>query len=222
MLYRPPPDLINDPATSTLVPHQPDSRMVIDNALIMPFDLSTLPTNVCMVLWDNGKGFIERNDSAFVRTNFSDPTPYMSYLNSAISILATQTPPIALDQAKQIKLDLCFDLYTAKRTAPITASVLVNFALTPHVWDASDAMTAMMQYWIGRDPTFTSATYWPVTLTPLDSPTPISIGSDLAFITDGIADRTKSLNNTLRSKQAAINALSTIADVVTYNVTAGW
>jgi hypothetical protein len=115
--------------------------MAIDNAVASPFDLSALPSYVRLVVWDNGKGFIERNDTPGVRSNFSDPTPYVPFVNSFITVLSLATPPIILDQAKSIKSDLVDDLFSVKSQAPITVVVSAG----SYTWDASAEGANAMQ-----------------------------------------------------------------------------
>jgi hypothetical protein len=58
---------------------------------------------------------------------------------------------------------------------------------------------------------------------PIGATTPINLTmNDLTGIMTGISTRRQTLLNTHNSKQAAVNALSTVAAVIAFSVTAGW
>jgi len=62
-----------------------------------------------------------------------------------------------------------------------------------------------------------------ITWQPIGSPDPIALpGSELSGALGGIVTRRNALNNNRVDKQAAINALSTIAAVTAYDATTGW
>jgi hypothetical protein len=58
---------------------------------------------------------------------------------------------------------------------------------------------------------------------PIGATAPLNLTmADMTSIMSGIAVRRQSLLNTRETKRAAINALTTIAAVIVYDVTAGW
>ena len=201
----------------------PAQQMVcIDNAFATPIE-SSLPSNIALVLWDNGKGFIERNDAAAIRENFSNPAPYKSYIDAAITIFADADPPISLTHAKSIKSDLVNDLFNAKRQAPIT----IDFGGgETHTWDATDAavaaMTAALTPWIcasinAGDPIETT---FPVM--PFGSTTPYALTSGgMNFIFAGITARREQLAQIRANKLAAISAIYYMSGVIAFDTTTG-
>lgn len=86
----------------------------------------------------------------------------------------------------------------------------------PHVTYATLAFTAL---------TFTALTpnVTAIPITPTDSATPLNL-SVLETITllNGIATRRQNLHTIRVNKQSAVNALTTLPDVINYDVTAGW
>ena len=302
-----------------------ENLVVIDNAAI-EIDCSALPANVAAIVWQDELGKIEYNDRPAMRTDFTDPSPYIPYLNSWM--LVAQTPPLQLPQAKKVKADLVDALYNYKRRLPYSYgwiydandkavmymnSTLLNKLAETEPGGLLSAINGAFASLVDQlNPIYTSinanayhfdnsmvavdgwslsnAQNWGgVTLNPqpkttggtgvsglalhthpysgmygglaIPIPGPGSAGtyrmSQSSYVTDvtvaftpetamvawqplnsasivaisvddfndalsGILSRRNTLNNNRRTKQTAINALSTIPAVVAYDVTTGW
>lgn len=110
--------------------------MSVDNAVVNDLDVSSLPGNVEMVLWDGMAGEVESNIGPAIRTPFTDPAPYQPVLNSFLGLL----PNVTVLQARQIKQQLVEAIYAARRLTPIRITV----GSGTFYWDARDeALTAM-------------------------------------------------------------------------------
>jgi hypothetical protein len=94
-----------------------ESLVIIDNA-VATIDVSSLPTNVEIVVYQEIDGKIEYNDRPSLRLPFTDPSPYQSLLNAWITNQATVTPALQLAQAKQVKNDLVEGIFHHKRRLP--------------------------------------------------------------------------------------------------------
>jgi hypothetical protein len=291
-----------------------ESMIVIDNA-DLHLDCSSLPANVEIVVYQEIEGKVEYNDRPSVRTRFTDPSPYQTLLNSWMTAAAALAPPLQLDQAKQIKIDLVEAIFHHKRRLPFISGpwqydardesvanleVLIrgtstvgssssglianiNVALSTITgqinsvhsnitsWSGSmntnfsqmnfltsnaaniDMLGCINAYIIGgatvtisgsgsspgpgpgsgaaqiagasvSGSVTTDLTYaGNITMMPLNATTPQTIAaSTVNTAIQGIASRRNTLNNDRLTKEVAINALTTIAQVVAYDATAGW
>ena len=111
-----------------------ENLVVIDNAAI-EINCSALPANVAMIVWHDDIGKIEYNDRPAMRTDFTDPSPYIPFLNAWMTAFSTQVPPLQLPQAKKVKTDLVEALYDYKRREPYTYG---------WVYDANDEAVMFM------------------------------------------------------------------------------
>jgi hypothetical protein len=111
-------------------------NMCIDNCSLSALDLSSIDPTIRMVQWQENAGRIERKTGPALREVFLDPIPYLPSFDLFITTLNGQAPPITLDQAKKIKIDLNRAIFDAKRQAPIE--------YLAKTWDATDdEVTAM-------------------------------------------------------------------------------
>lgn len=122
----------------------PNNAMAVDNQLCMGMDLSSIPSDIFMVQWREGKGEIERGDGTNgtpsplyegigngLREIFIDVTPYAPLFQQFL----TRVPNLTLPQAKKIQIDLIGVIFDSKRQAPFHYTV----AAGDYYWDASDA-----------------------------------------------------------------------------------
>jgi hypothetical protein len=110
----------------------------VDNASVAGvMDFSSLPANLWMIHWIDGKGEIEYQTAAGdnlngLREEFFDVIPYASFFQQFLSHL----PDLTLAQAKKVQVDLIATIYGTKRQAP--------YSYLSHMWDATDGVTAAM------------------------------------------------------------------------------
>lgn len=108
----------------------PNNVVTVDDAP-MTVDCSALAKNIWLVDWGGTSGTILYSDRVGVRVTFSDPSPYLSYVNAWM--LAAQTPstkelgtpspqPITVAQAQSVKAPLIDVLFNLKRQAPIATA----------------------------------------------------------------------------------------------------
>jgi hypothetical protein len=104
-------------------------------------DCSSVPANIYMIRWwgTNGEILYNHADRLPVREKFIDITPYVPLFNQWMSIANSSppspSPPIALPQAKTVKIDMLNALFDSKRQAPYHYPV----ASGDYWWDATDA-----------------------------------------------------------------------------------
>jgi hypothetical protein len=107
----------------------------VDNASVNGMDFSSLPTDLWMVHWIDGKGELENqvdpltNDNG-LRTTFIDVTPYASLFQQFLALV----PMLTLGQAQQVQTDLIKQIFESKRQDPFHYPV----AAGDYSWDASD------------------------------------------------------------------------------------
>jgi hypothetical protein len=191
-----------------------------ENALVLAqMDFSSLPTDIWMVQWIDGKGEIEYQDAEGnnlngLRENFIDLTPWIPFFQQFMTFL----PGITLEQAQKIQIELIAELYENKRQLPF------HFAVTAgdFSWEATDAaLTAMSAATIPA----LLANFWNGTtsFTPVGQGTPVALTVfDMSDIMAGIMSRRASLETTKFNKTAEVNALTSISAVIAYDVTTGW
>jgi hypothetical protein len=107
----------------------------VDNASVADMDFSTLPADVWMVHWIDGKGELERQVDATTNDNglrepFIDVVPYAPFFQQFL----TKLPMLTLVQAKKVQIDLIKQIFESKRQAPYHYPV----ASGDYSWDASD------------------------------------------------------------------------------------
>lgn len=108
----------------------------VDNAGVRGLDFSTLPPDVWMVQWTDGKGEIERQDADGknlngLREDFIDIIPYAPFFQQFLTLL----PGLTLPQAKKVQIELIEEVYNSKRQAPFHYPI----AAGDYWWDATDA-----------------------------------------------------------------------------------
>lgn len=110
--------------------------MCVDNVNVTAMDFSSLPGNVAIIQWREGRGEIEQTTGAPLRTIFQDVTPYCQLFQQFMTRLSGLT----LAQAQQIQTDLLSMLYDNKRQLPFSFNVAAgNFS-----WSTVDADIAAM------------------------------------------------------------------------------
>jgi hypothetical protein len=122
----------------------------VDNAFVPGgMDFSSLPRDLWMVHWIDGKGEIEYQDPDGVNPNgvpgvnlnglrekFYDVTPYVPFFQQFLELL----PDVTLDQAQRVQVDLIKLLFESKRQLPLSQTV----SGTSYWWPADDSsITAM-------------------------------------------------------------------------------
>lgn len=110
--------------------------MCVDNVNVSGMDFSSLPGDVQMIQWREGRGEIEYTSGPALRTVFYDVTPYTALFQQFMTLLSG----ITLAQAQQIQTDLIALLYDSKRQLPF------NYTLSAgnYNWSALDADVAAM------------------------------------------------------------------------------
>jgi hypothetical protein len=117
----------------------------VDNAFVRDgMDFSSLPPDLWMVHWTDGKGEIEYQDPNGINPNglpgtnlnglretFFDVSPYAQFFQQFLTLL----PGLTLDQAKKVQVDLIKQLFESKRQTPIEQSVTAG----DYWWDADDS-----------------------------------------------------------------------------------
>jgi hypothetical protein len=93
--------------------------MGVDNASVNTMDFSSLPANVQMVQWRDGRGEVEYTTGPALHTTFTDVTPYCALFQQFMTLL----PGLTLAQAQQLQIALCYLLYNNKRQTPINYTV---------------------------------------------------------------------------------------------------
>jgi hypothetical protein len=110
----------------------PNNIVTVDDAP-MTVDLSDVAKNIWLVDWSGKDGTILYNDRLGVRNTFSDPSPYLFFVNrwmiaaqllnpAVTQSLPTEAVPISLGQAKAVKSALVPALFNLKRQAPIATA----------------------------------------------------------------------------------------------------
>jgi hypothetical protein len=115
-----------------------DNYMFVDD-IYADMDTSALATNIVRVQWRETVGYIYLT-TATLQQKITDPSPYQSFLNTWATARLTATPPLALAEAQQIKLELIDYLYDIKRQAPYAYTV----AAGAYHWEATDGALANM------------------------------------------------------------------------------
>jgi hypothetical protein len=124
----------------------------VDNAFVRDgMDFSTLPPNLWMIHWIDGKGEIEYQDLSQtnpngvpgvnlngLRENFTDVTPYAKFFQQFLTLLQAQG--LTLTQAQKVQTDLIQTLYDSKRQLPFPYTV----AAGDFTWPADDGSIATM------------------------------------------------------------------------------
>jgi hypothetical protein len=272
--------------------------MLVDNINANGVNCSSLPSNVYMVEWREGRGEVETTTAPGLRTTFTDVSPYTVMFQNFMTIQEANGS-LSLAQAQLIQNNLIACLYDDKRQAP--------YAYTPsggtsQQWSAHDSVVAAMSLMVlggtgggatginslvsqinamidsinansaqfnvmnsnlgyampllrstaqtilgtgsavvpqaaspgtdGRGPGsgnfqtiahIGGGTTANIPWSPIGATAPLNITmNDMTAIMSGIGTRRQTLLNTCNSKTAAVNALSTIAAVIAYSVTAGW
>jgi hypothetical protein len=113
-----------------------------ENAIVLGLmDFSSLPANVWMVQWTDGRGEIEYQDDEGnnlngIRDNFTDIVPYVPFFQQFMNYLAGLT----LAQAKKIQSELVTLLFETKSQSPYNHTIAAgNFN-----WETTDAAVAAM------------------------------------------------------------------------------
>ena len=103
--------------------------MAVGNA-VYPIDTSALDPTIYFVFYDSSGplGSIQHLDRPGSLEDFTDPTPYISYLNAWFAVAAADTPPLSLAQAIALKESLVGILYAAKRQTLTTQAGLATWA----------------------------------------------------------------------------------------------
>jgi hypothetical protein len=110
--------------------------MGVDNASVNAMDFSSLPSNVAMIQWREGRGEIEYTTGPALHTLFTDVTPYCALFQQFMTLLSGLT----MAQAQQIQIELCYLLYNNKRQTPINYTVSSG----NYNWSSSDPDVAGM------------------------------------------------------------------------------
>jgi len=239
------------------------SVMSIDNAVAYNINTAGLSNTIYYVVW-NSKNYIQPGqiqyyNSTAVRSSFSDPSPYQSYVNQWMNYTANVSPALSVSQAQMLKNDLISSIYDYKRQAPI--------GYGGNTWDASDRFVSAMTMslsstmaamhraelaqlynligkssdgdntsingcltgiWGGDGQMVVSNTYltsatWSVANVnwiPYNSNTVASV--NIGGLVAAISTRQMSLMQNMATFTAAVNATVSVANVVAYDVTAGW
>jgi hypothetical protein len=107
----------------------------VDNASVSGMDFSSLPSDVWMVHWTDGRGELETqvdpltNDNG-LREIFIDVVPYAPLFQQFLAML----PRLTLGQAQRVQTDLIKQIFESKRQDPFHYPV----AAGDFSWDASD------------------------------------------------------------------------------------
>lgn len=110
--------------------------MCVDNVNVSGMDFSSLPSNVAMIQWREGRGEIELTTGPALRTAFYDVTPYTALFQQFMTLLSGLT----LAQAQQIQSNLVAMLYEHKRQMPFNFTVSAG----DFNWSTLDADIAAM------------------------------------------------------------------------------
>ena len=105
-------------------------RMAVDNA-VYPIDTSSLAANIACVIYNFqvSLGSIEYNDRPPVGAAFTDPSPYLSFLNAWMVASAADSPPLQLAQAIAVKQALTAGIYNGKKATLQAAAPVATWQL---------------------------------------------------------------------------------------------
>jgi hypothetical protein len=189
-----------------------DGMVVLDDALMVGIDCSSIPSNIYLVRWYNEDGEIcyNHDDRLAVRDKFTDISPYIPIFNKWLEAAKDNPPdpcpPISIAQAKLIKSEMVDFLFTSKRQLPLDyAPPSVGVTYT---WDGSDNATSAMSDEIAA-------------LSGTDAIN-AAVGNLAASTTEAIASLTASTNETFaQSRSNTEGALGTLAGDVTAETNAG-
>jgi hypothetical protein len=94
-----------------------------------------LPSNVKFVQYSAAEGGrILYRDRPAIPEQFTDPSPYQSYVNQWITATAAASPALKLSQAKAVKAALVSSIFAGRRQTAVSVAVTDgNYA-----WDATD------------------------------------------------------------------------------------
>lgn len=112
------------------------AAMGVDNSSINTMDFSSLPADVSMIHWQEGRGEIELNSGPALHTIFYDVSPYCPLFQQFM----TKLTGLTLAQAQKIQTDLVSMLYNNKRQLPINYTVSAG----NYNWSTLDADIAAM------------------------------------------------------------------------------
>jgi hypothetical protein len=90
----------------------------------------TIGSNIHFAFFDTSGmlGNIHYIDSPGCLTDFTDPSPYQSYLNTWLTAAAADSPPLQLSQAIAIKAGLLQGIYAAKRNGLTSTTSVAGWA----------------------------------------------------------------------------------------------
>jgi hypothetical protein len=192
-------------------------QFAIDNAngqmtvggLVAPIDTTGLAASISIVAFGDGSGGMIYYVNSPTTASFIDPSPYQSYFDAWITAAAEQG--MTLMQAQAAKAAFVNSIGLVKQAIPAT----ITTSLGTFSFDAS----SKGQQQIGLAASLNgSAPLFPLGATTYTIFTAADINNILAVIINRNAFR----QATNLSKQAAINALSSIASVASYDATTGW
>jgi len=92
--------------------------MSVDNETVMLNTSRFKPPNASIVTWAGNRGLIQYNDRPEVRKPVTDISPYQSWVDRFMTVVADADPPLNLEQAKQLKIDMVEALYDDNRKKP--------------------------------------------------------------------------------------------------------
>jgi hypothetical protein len=149
----------------------------VDNATVSGMDFSSLPANLWMVQWTDGKGELENqidantNDNG-LRERFIDVVPYAPFFQQFLAKL----PMLTLAQAQQVQIDLIKQIFESKRQDPYHYPI----AAGDYTWDASDEAMVSSSSVASTNGLLNLATFLNGMVDTLNASIP-------AFTTDGIS-----------------------------------
>jgi hypothetical protein len=169
--------------------------------LTQPITSNSLATNVSFVQWDGitGVGKITYNDRLPLPEQFTDPSPYQTYVNQWMTAGANLlTNPLSLAQAQAVKSSLIDSIWAGKRQAPIS----VTTSLGAYSFDASDVLSGALNIgaWLPAVASIITE------VNAINSDVASAIASLISYINSGFTSSDNQINSYTSTLTTQLNA----------------
>jgi hypothetical protein len=184
----------------------------IDNANVSGINNSGLPANIYMITYEDRQGRIAYRDRQQIGYPFFDPTWIVPYVEQALLVLSKRDPPLLLEQAQSIKLELVDAQHNAKRQAPI--------GYLNREWATDDDTHSVMStMFAGDDGIDDQQLYWYAI--GVGQPVQLTRGQLVEMLQE-IVKRNRRLFQIRQLLAAAIYARNSVADVIAVDLVKRW
>jgi hypothetical protein len=162
-----------------------------------------------MITYEDRQGRIAYRDRPQIGYPFFDPSWLVPFVDQCLLVLAKRNPPLLLEQAQSIKLELIDAQHHAKRQAPIK--------YLDRDWATDDDTVKVMAMFLSGS----SADEVSWHAIAAEQPLPLA-RYQLVDLSQDIADRNLRLFQTRQRLAAAIYAKKSIEEVIAVNLVEHW